>query len=157
MDQSEVRFIVNEHVKPIRDALQLNDWHIDTEYTALDPGTSARVHMMPRYRRATIQFDPAQIVDREHVLRCLRHELLHLVLAPFDLYTCAVSEMLPEQFSKVDNQLFMDAVELVVGNLERVLDWGIPFRPWEAQPSTLQMPQDNLTPKPWPGMDLDKS
>ncbi len=133
MKTSKVREIVNEHIKPIRNALHLNDWDIDTEYTALDPGTPARVHMAARYRLATIQFDPAQIVDREQVLRCLRHELLHLVLAPFDLYTCAVSEMLPKHFSRVDKQLFMDAVELVVGNLERVLDWGIPFRPWESQ------------------------
>ena len=145
MDQSEVRAIVNEHLKPIRDALQLNDWNIDTECSPLELGTPARVHMTARYRHATIQFDPAQIGDREHVLRCLRHELLHLVLAPFDLYTYAVSEMLSEQFSRVDKQLFTDAVELVVGNLERVLDWGIPFRPWEPQAPTLQMPLDDTT------------
>lgn len=131
MDQSKVREVVNKHLKPIRDALQLSDWWIDVEYSSLADGTPAEVWMKPRYRRALIKFDPAQQESREHILRNLRHELLHLVLAPYDLYSNAVSEMLDEQYQKVDSQLFSDACEVTVGNLERILDWGIPFRPWE--------------------------
>lgn len=133
MDLSEVRGIVNEHLKPIRDALQLQDWHIDTEYLAIGDNTAARIRITPRYRKALIQFDPAAQEDRENVLRNLRHELLHLVLAPFTAYGLAISELVPKTNSELDEHLFSDACELTVGNLERILDFGVPFKPWETE------------------------
>lgn len=133
MDLSEVRSIVNEHLKPIRDALQLQDWHIDTEYLPIGDNKAARIRITPRYRKALIQFDPAAQDDRENVLRNLRHELLHLVLAPFTSYSLAVGEFVPEANSNLDDRLYADACELTVGNLERILDFGIPFKPWEAE------------------------
>lgn len=133
MDQSKVREIVEANFKQMRWDLQLQDWRVDIEYAPLPEEVGAQVRIKPHYRSAVITIDPPKQADEEMVLRNLRHELLHLLLAPMTAYGNAVEEMIPDGARPVDQHLFTYHNEMLVGNLERMLDHGVGYRPWEPK------------------------
>lgn len=133
MDLSKVRAIVEKHIEKMRWDLQLQDWQIDTVYASKPHGNPAEVNYLPEYRRATMTFDPSQLETREDVLRALRHELLHLVLAPVIQYHQAVWKAIPEKAEGLTAELWRQANELTVGNLERMLDFGMKYQPWKKR------------------------
>ncbi len=75
------------------------------------------------YRYAKIRIDPAQHDDEADVVHSLRHELCHLVLAPFDHAIKVVERILEDDGTA--GRAFDEAARFVVEeciiNIERIL------------------------------------
>ncbi len=124
MDTSAVKRIVEERLRPLQHRLQVQEWRVDVLYEALEDGTNARTTFVYPYRHAKIRIDPAQHDDEADVIRSLRHELAHLVLAPFD-HAITVAERILENdgtASRAFDEARRFAVEECIVNLERMLD-----------------------------------
>jgi hypothetical protein len=125
MDASEVKRIVEANIGPMLEALCLRHWRIEIDYTKT--GRENWAAMCDRsggdYFIASLTFDPEMHHSCHEVLRSLRHELIHLHLAPFDLYRDVMTQHIlndtPEE--RQENRLFAFACEQMVGNLERML------------------------------------
>ncbi len=124
MDTTAVKRIVEEHLHPLQHRLQVQEWRVDVLYEALEGETNARTNFIYPYRHAKIRIDPAQHDDEADVIRSLRHELAHLVLAPFG-HAIKTAERILENddtASRAFDEAKRFAVEECIVNLERMLD-----------------------------------
>ncbi len=88
MDRSAVEAIVARELPRLARRLGVDHWHITTccDATQLDDlGNLAECAKTLNYRLATIRFNPDRIASEAELIATIEHELLHLVLAPFDL------------------------------------------------------------------------
>ncbi|HEY9737536.1 MAG TPA: hypothetical protein V6D06_14680 [Trichocoleus sp.] len=139
MDKSAVKAAVEKHLERVSNQLApVRSWKLTIKYEAL-PGdhkstTEASCSFDYAYEDAVIRFDPEAHDDERHVVRNLRHELIHLLLAPIEAYRETITPMLSDEQSSVEYQAARVAVERCVMNVERVFDWGlnIPLLPEEA-------------------------
>lgn len=125
MDTSYVKAIVEANIAAMVDALCLNHWRIEIGYTSTghDNWKAKCDRSGGDYYIAEITIDPAMHDDSTDVLRSLRHELLHLHLAPFDLYRDLMTQHIEEDTpaERQEQRAFTYAVEQMLGNLERML------------------------------------
>lgn len=126
MDRSAVKAIVGRELGPMCERLGLGHWAIRVSYDLRLDVDSGRVpgqcHRLYDYEKVTIEFDPDGLDDEAEVLRVLRHELLHLVASPFDLYGDAVEKLtLDESTKDVLHRVWNHAQEMTVVNLERLV------------------------------------
>ena len=129
MDRSDVKRIAESALEPMATALHVREYHIHLHFDALDEGTSARCEPNCAYLYAEITIDPAQQEDEAQVLNDLRHELLHLVGAEWDVYSNMVKAAAGEALSEeVEGRAHTLAAERQVAKLERMLD-GLGFTP----------------------------
>lgn len=125
MDVSEVKRIVEANIRPMIDALCLGHWRIGIDYTKT--GRDNWIAMCDRsggdYFVASIILDPEMHDDEREVLKSLRHELLHLHLAPFDLFRDAMTQHIVNDTPEAgqENRLWAFACEQTLGNVERML------------------------------------
>jgi hypothetical protein len=79
------------------------------------------------YQIAVITIDPAAHSSQRDVLDTLRHELIHVMLAPFDSYRAlAIANIKPDSpMDKVEEKAWILSVESAVLAIERVFDLGI--------------------------------
>jgi hypothetical protein len=126
LDRSAVERVVSEHLPRLRALLGLNQWEVSVGYAAepadvdgsLKRGECAR---LVDYHSAHISLNPDAFADEPAVLVTLRHELFHIVLAPFDLYTSAVERIeLPEVAADLLERVRDHAAERAVAGLERM-------------------------------------
>ncbi len=124
MDTSAVKRIVKKHLQPLQHRLQVQEWRVDVLYEALEGETNARTNFIYPYRHAKVRIDPAQHDDEADVIRSLRHELAHLVLAPFDHAINTAQRILEndDTASRAFDEARRFAVEECIVNLERMLD-----------------------------------
>lgn len=90
MDLSAVKAIVERDADALLRAFGVPHWTVTIEYGPIDGAdddchAQGQCHRLLDYESATISLDPAALDDEEHVLKVLRHEIAHIVLAPFDL------------------------------------------------------------------------
>ncbi len=90
MSEAEVRKIVDENIRPLREALQLHGWFFRLRYSTSTGKNRATCASDPQRHEATITFNPGELVDEKDVLNVLLHELLHVYHAEFYLYWEAV-------------------------------------------------------------------
>jgi hypothetical protein len=127
LDRSEVKRIVDEHLEPLMSALGIRHWRIEVDYDRVggaDDGCvgHANCTRLPDYERAGITIDHDEQDDEKHLVYNLRHELLHVVIAPMDiLYKSFVFGLEGEEFRKAET-LWHHAVEMAVRNLERMCE-----------------------------------
>lgn len=130
MRLEHAKVIVDEHCDWFRYALGLNHWTIHVVYKRLDEGNLGRCYANAKYSEATIELDEEQIPDGEKLLFVLRHELLHVLHADYDL---VVEAALKELDSRVAHSLMIHmqhvAQEKVVTMLEGMLDRGLGATP----------------------------
>lgn len=142
LEVSQVRALVEAHMPRMVQQFQLNDWWIYTKYEQLsDVDWRGQVDLgQADYKRATIRFNVLFLDSDEDVLRVLRHELLHLLLAPFEIYDDVVYQYVHEDAvaTKVRSRMRTHALEMIVGNLERALDYGLEL---PMVPQALKRPQ----------------
>lgn len=130
MEDSKVREIVDGHIRQLKWALCLNDWHLTVCYGKLDALVDGRCTADYRYKHATITLDPAELETEDRILYVLLHEMLHVALAPFDM----VSD-LARRFAGTDegkaaiDECTTNAGELAVDALERALEIGMGLTP----------------------------
>lgn len=129
MDRSECKAIVEREIVGLMERLGIPHWRLVITY---GPVTNRRIAAGHRglaecirnapYDRATIVIDPEEHDDEAEVIKSLRHELMHVVLAPFDLYREFVSSYIDAN-STQDHQedtIFEHCIEQTVINLERM-------------------------------------
>lgn len=93
MSREQVMEVVEEHIHDLRAALGLWQWTIAIEYgPASEERWAANCDRSAgNYNQATITIDPAAHFIEVGVVRTLVHELLHIVLARFDVYRAAAA------------------------------------------------------------------
>jgi len=136
VDKSEAQRIVQANVERIRDALRLHDWYTTIEYgPCSNPNWGASCDRAGGdYKRATITINPELHDTEEEVLSSLTHELLHLVLAPLDVYRDIITSLVPGMHelggpvAVAEQRAWTHALEAVVTLLER----GVTRHLWEA-------------------------
>lgn len=126
MDRMTVERVVFKHLPRLSAQLGLNQWEISVGYAAEpadDDGILKRGECtrLVDYKSAHITLNPYALADELAVLVTLRHELLHIVVAPFDLYTSAVERIeLPDVAADLLDRIRDHAVERTVSGLERM-------------------------------------
>lgn len=129
MDVSEVQRIVSDNILRLVEAVGVPHWQIDIQYGPL--GNDSWKAMCSRnsdYDQATITIDPAQHVNEDDVLNSVIHELIHVALAPLDLYRNFMTAHMAELGSVASDQervLWSFTIEQLVRNIERGLAKGI--------------------------------
>jgi hypothetical protein len=134
MDRSAVKSVVERELEPLMMRLGIPHWHVVVGYKPeADDGdfvVYGRCARRSEYNAASITLNPETLDGAEEVLDSLRHELLHVVLAPFDLYRKAVGPLLSgdEARAEVFEVLFRHCVEQAVVCLNRMYV-GLSHRP----------------------------
>lgn len=124
MDASRVQEIVERHLVPLRSQLALNTWRITFTYGPTDPaGNTGTCTRKAEYLNAHIVIDPHEHETDEEVFDTLVHELLHIVLSPFDLYMWTMFEAIKgnPQLEAIEDKQFQHAVESTLGNVMLML------------------------------------
>lgn len=123
MDKSAVEAIVQAHLPGYIEAMGLQGLRIEVSYGRIEDA-GATVLTEINYEKATIQIDPAHAdhADEAGVLNSLRHELFHIIVAPFDAWEWQIDadykRDTPEHRRARD--IFIHACERTVLNLERL-------------------------------------
>lgn len=122
MDKSEVQAILDEAIPVELERLGLSWWRLVFALgpTDLGPDYNAVCFRLPNYDRARITLDPEGLDSKDEVISTLRHELLHLIHAPFDLVESQLAEALSDKEFRVLAPLWRYATEQTVRNLERM-------------------------------------
>jgi hypothetical protein len=125
MDRGAVAAIVGRELGPLKSRLGIDHWDIEVTYGYIegDVGctTKGRCRRQVDYDRATIEIDPEAHDDEADVLKTLRHELFHVVLAPYDLYTYSVDKAgLDSPINAVLDRVWGHACEKAVIRLEKM-------------------------------------
>lgn len=129
MDKSKCREVVDQYIKPMMNLLGVQAWDVTVLYVPppQDPRWMAACSRNPPYQRATIWIDPERHDTEEEVLNSLRHELIHVVLNPFDTYrgimTCDIDK--GSTIDRIEDEAWTMAVENAVLAIERIFDWGL--------------------------------
>ena len=126
MDRSAVKAVVDHEIESLMLRLGIPHWHVVVRYkTESDDGdfvVRGRCDRRAEYNSASLTLNPESLDGAEEVLATLRHELLHIVLAPFDMYQEAVGPLLDGDRAKheVFDVVFRHCVEKAVINLNRM-------------------------------------
>ena len=82
-----------------------------------------------------IEIDNNEHDDPDELLRTLRHELIHCMLADLETYRKSVAELLDDKVFNALEPVFRHAAERTVVNIENCLDHGLGHTPTEmAEP-----------------------
>jgi hypothetical protein len=128
MDHSEAEAIVRREVKPMLELLGVGHWQVTVHFAALDLdprfGTRARVFTYPAYDKAVIEMDPPAFRDEADLIESLRHEVFHILLAPFDVLMETLGPALKHDdvLAETLQSVRQHACEQAVINLERLYD-----------------------------------
>jgi len=126
VDRSAVERVVSAHLPRLSAQLGLNHWEISVGYAAEPPADDGSLKRgectrLVDYHSAHISLNSDAFADEAAVLLTLRHELFHIVLAPFDLYTSAVERIeLPDIAADLLERVRDHAAERAVAGLERM-------------------------------------
>lgn len=124
MDKSEVEDWVKGNIDRLVDLFGIQHWRIQVFYEILEGDGSfhplMRVSKKPEYERAVIRIHYPGVSDLEDLEDAFKHELMHIVAAPFDTAWLILCEMLTDDQLKIVNRFWTQAEELTVRNLERM-------------------------------------
>ncbi len=127
MKPERCRAIVEAHVDEMKRLLGVATWKIRVDFVDhSDKNLCGTCDRQLPYQFAVITIDPAVHSSQRDVLDTLRHELLHVVLAPFDSYRAlAIANIKSDSpMDKVEDKAWELSVESAVLAIERVLDLG---------------------------------
>jgi hypothetical protein len=126
MDRSEAKSIVDREIAGLQEKFGVPHWSLVISFGPLGDNGVARIKgrctRQVDYNRAHIELDPEELDDEADVLKTLRHELFHVVLAPFDLYSQAADALAPRDSpaESMLDRLWTHALEQAVIALERL-------------------------------------
>lgn len=125
MDKGECKEIVDRNITRLLISMGINHWDIHIGYNLRESNGSKRAggrcEATPDYNLALIQIDPDVHDDEKEVIKTLKHELFHVLLSPFDVYSEAVNLATaddPKSYQILE-RMFTHAKEKAVINLER--------------------------------------
>lgn len=128
MKKDAAKKIVDAHIKQLMWATQTQMWTVNIIYGPCNNSWAlAQVQISIDYFLADITINHAKHETEDQVLNSLRHELLHLVLAPFELYHEAMSETFKDdpKLMGIHKRLMTHACESMVHNLEHIFQHGV--------------------------------
>lgn len=125
MTQKEILRFCRRTGPQLQKALAIEDFRVTYEIMPSDACTSddgydvgARVLVSPEYHLATI-FLSATVPSETVLYDYLRHELMHVVLSPYQIFGDSLAATLPVEAAPAARILFNRMGELTVGTLER--------------------------------------
>lgn len=124
MTVEEVRVIVEKNLDPMLEALGMGFWRVQVDFHKCENDNwIASCTRNGDYVQAYIVIDPDRHFSEKEVLESLRHEVLHLVLEPFDLYRELVTQRLKDggEKARIEARAFTRALEQSIVNLEKLL------------------------------------
>ncbi len=122
MDESRVDAWVRDNLAAVMAALGLPHWRIRVVLDANEPNVRGRVEIEAPYERAAVILDPPQIADVPALRGVLQHELIHCILAPYDLFLFAAMEYVPEGPAReAMRRVWNYACEAAARNVERLI------------------------------------
>lgn len=80
---------------------------------------NAMVRILPHYEKAHIFLSPSQIDSETELYRLLRHEMLHVLLSPFEEAEAMIDDLVPNSQSAFIRKAMEIASERTVLALER--------------------------------------
>lgn len=127
MDRSKVKEIVDAHINEYKNLFGIDHWRVEVDYDLRNDRTeigwtAGTCTKLVDFEEAGISFDVEAMEDECQVLRVLRHELFHIVLAPFDILTNALLPVVEKDdvLCRMCEKIRQHAVEKAVINLERM-------------------------------------
>ena len=124
MERSEVKKIVEKHVKQMMLDIGIPHWNVTIEYDRLPYGVKASCDLdRAKYWAADLTIDHEKMDDKGDVLHCLRHELLHILAAPFQHYRAVMTAGIDHESQEGEREieLWRFAMEQHVLILEKAL------------------------------------
>jgi hypothetical protein len=126
MDRSKVKEIVEASLGPLVSRLGIDRWTIGVDYDLRESDGLTRSRGLcnwhPDYDKASINLDPDSFGSEEEVAKVLRHELFHVLLAPYTVFLNAVKPLMQDDPIKaaMAEAIWTHACERAVINLERM-------------------------------------
>lgn len=123
LNRPDAKAIVDRTFWDMQRALGLADWKLKVEWRKLDPNTKGQARLTPRYGHGTVAFDENEHDEEKDLLRSVRHELLHVLVAEHDPLR-DVAHCLADSKTEHDlvNCTEQECAERMVLQLERTLD-----------------------------------
>lgn len=130
MTLERAKELIELNLKQMMWDLQVNMWTVtivwDEKPEADD--SQADVQLIIDYKIARIRFRLETIRDDEHFLECVLHELFHIVLAGYDLYSDSMFQFCDTERDKAQhNRLWVHVSERAVWNMEAMFKHGIKY------------------------------
>ena len=124
MDESKVRSIVEANLPAMQGRFGLAGWRLVLKYGPCPSSATAAAEVSTNldYQRAWVTVNPHTADDEADVIDSVRHELLHLVVSPYDLFFDHVAGGLVGAEAAQVRKLFVWSMEQSVLNMERMLD-----------------------------------
>nr|WP_290224128.1 hypothetical protein [Trichocoleus desertorum] len=142
MDASKCREIVDANILKMMRQLGVQAWRVSVLYEPAgnNPNWVASCLTNLPYQRATIRIDPQMAESEEDVLDSLRHELIHVLLAPLDAYRDLVTSNIEADSSMdaAESRAWTMAIETCVLAVERIFDWGLDLKPGQSMPVAVE-------------------
>ena len=130
MDKSEVKRIIDEHIRFMVWDMQLQKWEIETTLDVLEDGDHAVCVADHSYSRASITIDYTRCKDEADVLSTLRHELSHILHAPFDTYRRSIRHLVQDDGAwEAMEHVYETAAEQTRTAIENMLRYGYGIMP----------------------------
>ena len=124
MEVKAVRKVVEKHALKMMRAIGIPHWKVNIDYARLEGTTAAQCNLeRAKYWIADITIDCEAMEDEADVLRCLRHELLHVLAAPFAHYRAVLTAAMDPESDEWQREveLWRFAMEQHVLSLEKGL------------------------------------
>jgi len=124
MTSAEVLRFCKKTGPKVQKDLGIQRFTIDYRCVPLEDDTSgfttqARVRLLGHYEEAIISIIPDAIVDEKDLYRVLRHELLHILLAPIDQAFSVLGQLVTKANHEAANVLIHQGLEGAVKALEK--------------------------------------
>lgn len=130
MERELAKKIIEENLEQYSHLLAVNNWTIHVFFDTIpdeadDHHGYVRANVLRKisYNIASITFDNAKFDTESELLNSLRHELMHITHAAFDLYYETVMNFIPEDAIPAMRRLYTHAAEQTVVHLQRMFDW----------------------------------
>lgn len=126
MKKKEAEELVTKHYEAMVDKLCIRHWTLSLNYG--DCGGACfrgECRLQPEYRQAAITINLKLIETPKEFLEVLFHELLHVACGDFDMLLDIVKPTLKGESKELFQNVFANAIERVVWQLEQVFKHGL--------------------------------
>lgn len=134
MNEKELKHIVDCNTEKMIKELGLGAWQIEFKYGIPDncdddTTVGGRCKANIEAKRATIILNPQVLTTKKRAISTLRHELVHLIMKPFEKYRRATYKLFEATtFPTTDrafvilNEVYRSAIEEVTYDICRILE-----------------------------------